>query len=132
MPWGDRTGPWGYGPRTGRGMGFCSGYSAPGYMNPCNPGGGRWGGMGRGWGRGRGFGRGRGMGLGRGWAQMNPHVYPVGPVRPISAMEPGVYGAYGSKEGEMAYLEDMKKSIEEELEGIKQRLKELSEANKEK
>ncbi len=129
MPWGDRTGPWGYGPRTGRGIGFCSGYSAPGYMNPYSPGGVRWGGISRGWGRGRVFGRGRGMGPGRGWAQMNPYIYPVGPVRPTSAMGPG---AYGSKEDEMAYLEDMKKSIEEELEGIKQRLKELSEANKEK
>ncbi|NPA39927.1 MAG: DUF5320 domain-containing protein, partial [Thermodesulfobacteria bacterium] len=25
MPWGDRTGPLGMGPRTGRGLGYCSG-----------------------------------------------------------------------------------------------------------
>jgi hypothetical protein len=62
MPWGDRTGPLGLGPRTGRGLGFCSGYDVPGYMNP-GPG------LGLGWGRGRGwrwwcrwFG-----GFGRGW-----------------------------------------------------------------
>ena len=98
------------------------------------------GGYGRGWRHRRmyyatgvpGYGRGRGMGFGRGWAQMNPYVHPVGPIRHISAMEPSVYGAYGSKEDEMAYLEDMKKSIEEELEGINQRLNELSEAHKEK
>jgi hypothetical protein len=98
------------------------------------------GGYGRGWRHRRtyyatgfpGYGRGRGMGLGRGWAQVNPYVNPVGAVRPISAMEPGVYGAHGSKEDEMAYLEDMKNSIEEELEGIKQRLKEMSGANREK
>jgi hypothetical protein len=34
MPWGDRTGPLGLGPRTGRGLEFCSGYDVPGYMNP--------------------------------------------------------------------------------------------------
>ena len=37
MPRGDRTGPYGDGPRTGRAMGFCSGYNSPGYLN--NPGG---------------------------------------------------------------------------------------------
>ncbi|QRX63171.1 DUF5320 domain-containing protein [Dysgonomonadaceae bacterium zrk40] len=31
MPSGDRTGPLGQGPRTGRARGFCSGYDAPGY-----------------------------------------------------------------------------------------------------
>jgi hypothetical protein len=55
MPWGDRTGPWGLGPMTGRAAGYCAGYPVPGYMNPI-PGFG-WGfGFGRGWGR--GFGRG--------------------------------------------------------------------------
>lgn len=49
MPSGDRTGPLGQGPRTGRGGGFCSGFAVPGFMN-----------------RGGGFGRGRG-GRGRGW-----------------------------------------------------------------
>ena len=69
MPWGDRTGPLGMGPRTGRGLGFCSGFSSPGFIK--GPG---WG-FGRGWGRGfgrswgRGFGRGRrGFGFGRGMA----------------------------------------------------------------
>jgi len=53
MPAGDGTGPRGLGPMTGRGAGYCTGYSAPGYMNPA------WGrgfaGRGRGW-----FGHGRG------------------------------------------------------------------------
>ena len=31
MPRGDRSGPSGNGPMTGRGNGFCAGYSAPGY-----------------------------------------------------------------------------------------------------
>jgi len=33
MPFGDGTGPAGAGPMTGRGAGFCAGYSVPGYMN---------------------------------------------------------------------------------------------------
>ncbi len=54
MPFGDGTGPGGYGPMTGRAAGFCAGYSMPGYANPA---------YGRGfWGRGRGGGGG-----GRGW-----------------------------------------------------------------
>jgi hypothetical protein len=51
MPFGDRTGPVGMGPMTGRAAGFCAGYGMPGHMNPAG---------GRGfWGRGRGGGRGR-------------------------------------------------------------------------
>jgi len=44
MPGGDRTGPWGMGPRTGRKAGFCSGYKKPGFMNRQMPFpfGGRW------------------------------------------------------------------------------------------
>jgi hypothetical protein len=34
MPFGDRTGPAGLGPMTGRAAGFCAGYPVPGYMNP--------------------------------------------------------------------------------------------------
>ena len=34
MPGGDRTGPRGEGPQTGRSMGYCSGQNAPGYLYP--------------------------------------------------------------------------------------------------
>ena len=51
MPGGDRTGPMGMGPMTGRGAGYCAGYPTPGFIN-------RW--------AGRGFGGG-GRGRGRGW-----------------------------------------------------------------
>jgi hypothetical protein len=57
MPGGDRTGPWGLGPRTGRAAGFCAGYGMPGYMNPI-PGRGFCGWGGGGFGRGMGWGRG--------------------------------------------------------------------------
>lgn len=50
MPRGDRTGPAGMGPMTGRGAGFCAGNGTAGYMNNAGTyGGGR--------GPGRGFGR---------------------------------------------------------------------------
>ena len=48
MPGGDRTGPAGTGPLTGRGAGFCNESDTPGYKNII-PGGGM------------GFGRGRGL-----------------------------------------------------------------------
>ncbi len=68
MPGGDRSGPWGRGPRTGRGFGYCSGSERPGYAPPRGPVGGyRYGdGYGRGYGRGWGFGRGWGRGWGGG------------------------------------------------------------------
>jgi hypothetical protein len=53
MPGGDRTGPMGAGPRTGRGMGYCSGYNQPAFAN-----------QGAGFRDWFGFGRG---GAGRGW-----------------------------------------------------------------
>ena len=37
MPRGDRTGPAGAGPMTGRRAGYCSGFSAPGFANPAMP-----------------------------------------------------------------------------------------------
>ncbi len=53
MPGGDCTGPQGAGPRTGRGMGYCSGYDQLGFANPAP-----------GFRGGVGFGR---EGTGRGW-----------------------------------------------------------------
>ena len=55
MPRGDRTGPDGLGPMTGRRAGYCAGYSVPGYMNDVP-----------GWGRGYGYGRGYRWGAGYG------------------------------------------------------------------
>ena len=59
MPGGNRTGPAGMGPMTGRAAGYCAGYPFPGFASPIP---GR--GMGFGFGRGMGFGFGRGMGFG--------------------------------------------------------------------
>jgi hypothetical protein len=60
MPFGDRTGPRGMGPMTGRGAGYCAGSGQAGFANPLSWG--RW--FGFGW---RSWGRGRGRGLGRRW-----------------------------------------------------------------
>ena len=68
MPRGDRTGPTGAGPMTGRAAGYCKGFVAPG---SASFGGGR----GRGMGGGRGFGRGYGRG---GIAPVAPAVAPTG------------------------------------------------------
>lgn len=92
MPGGDRTGPAGMGPMTGRGAGYCAGYTAPGYANPVAYGG-RGGGFGRGrGGMGMGFGRGGGMGLGRGWgraygAGFQAAPQPVAPVNELDALK---------------------------------------------
>ena len=57
MPRGDRTGPLGEGPMTGRQLGYGAGYDSPGFTK--GPGGGlRRGFFGRGAGFGRGYGRG--------------------------------------------------------------------------
>lgn len=60
MPRGDRTGPVGQGPATGRALGYCEGFDSPGFTK------GAGGGMGRGFGFGGGMGRGNGRGFGRG------------------------------------------------------------------
>ena len=51
MPQGDRSGPMGMGPRTGRAAGYCAGHPAAGYANPL-PGRGAYGGGGGRGGRG--------------------------------------------------------------------------------
>jgi len=53
MPRGDRTGPSGQGPMTGRGAGLCGGYATPGFANPLGRQRRPWGG---GWQRGMGYG----------------------------------------------------------------------------
>ena len=132
MPGGDRTGPRGQGPMTGRGAGYCAGYPVPGYMNPA-PGGGY--GMGRG--GGRGFGRGMGFrrGFGAGWAV--PAVYPPPaayppPVVYPAAPAPGVYpdpNVSAADPGlEIDALKRQADYLEGALEGIRKRMDELESA----
>jgi len=110
MPRGDRTGPNGMGPRTGRGAGFCSGFDRPGYMN---------GGAGTGFGYGRGMGRGfsHGMGYGRG-----VYGFPAG-----GYAAPSVPYTPYSKELEKGYLENEISILKEQLKVSESRLADLGE-----
>jgi len=109
MPWGDRTGPMGWGPMTGRGFGFCAGNDQPGFY--AGPGGGRaWG-----RGRGRGFGPGRGLGR-RGWFGAGP------PAQPYQAAPPA---ADMAAEQEKEMLKREAQNLKEAMTRLEQRLQEL-------
>jgi hypothetical protein len=118
MPRGDRTGPAGLGPMTGRAAGYCAGYSVPGYMNPV-------------WGRGF-FGRGRGGGFGRGrgyrnmyWATGLPGWARFGGYWPA---ETGVYpygAAAPTPQQEAEALKNQVKYMQETMNGLNERIREL-------
>jgi len=118
MPGGDRTGPLGLGPRTGRGVGFCSGSNTPGYMSSRL-------GFGRGFGRGRGLGRGY-WGRGRGFWRRDFYI-------PFSRPQYFDYGTNPqiNKDEEKAFLEDTIKNLEEEIKNMKNRIQELLKEKKE-
>lgn len=116
MPRGDRSGPYGAGPLTGRAAGYCAGYTVPGYMNPRR-------GYARGFGRGwrRGFGR----GWGRGWYAYTPHVI-------VQPSYPQVTPPPQTPEQETAALKNYheelaaeKADLEKEMDTIKDRIDEL-------
>ncbi|MBC7346355.1 MAG: DUF5320 domain-containing protein [Clostridia bacterium] len=119
MPRGDRTGPWGLGPMTGRGAGFCAGFPVPGYLNP-----GYWGPRGAWgwWGRGRGW-RHRFWATGvPGWAWWGGMPYPPGPVpTPPYWQKP----AGSEKQAEKQFLQEQASYLEKQLEELKKRLTEL-------
>ena len=105
MPGGDRTGPTGRGPMTGRGAGYCAGNPDPGYAKP---------GYGRGFGRGLGRGFGRGYwGRGRGFSRRGNYPEPY-------------YHPEPTKEEEKSYLEKMVKGLEEEIKAIRERIQEIT------
>jgi len=98
MPRGDRTGPLGLGPKTGRAMGYCAGYPTPGYTNP-------------------GFGRFRGRCC---WWR-----FIVMPTIPIAQAQPVHLQQQLTKKQELQMLEDEAKAIEQEQEALKQELEEI-------
>jgi hypothetical protein len=112
MPWGDGTGPFGGGPRTGRGLGYCAGYDRPGYA---------WGGGGYvGRGGGRGF-RNRYYATGlTGWQRAQAGVAPVyGP--PVG----GWAWAAPTKEQQAANLKAQAESMERALSELRRQLSDL-------
>ncbi len=140
MPRGDGTGPWGLGPMTGRGAGFCAGYPAPGFVNPI---------PGRGWPRGRGGGRGFGMGRGRGrgfhpygyapyafdygypaYAPSYSPTYADPAYNPTSSQPAYGYSGYPqlTKDQELKMLQEEASALKSEMETIETRIKELGKA----
>ncbi len=108
MPQGDRTGPMGQGPGTGRTLGFCAGYDTPGYAKGFGGGMGRGFGFGRGRGRGMGYGRGRNFGSSfTGFAQSFPMTQTI------------------SKDDEIKLLKSQAESLKRSQKDIEKRLSEL-------
>ncbi|MGM0650423.1 MAG: DUF5320 domain-containing protein [Bacteroidota bacterium] len=117
MPLGDKSGPNGQGPMTGRRLGFCTGNDQPGYTSDApgrgmgrgaNVGGGFGRGAGRGFGMGRGMAYGRGFGRGRGYARNAGYEDP-----PMSPKD------------EANMLKAESKRLEDELKAINGRIDEL-------
>ena len=117
MPGGDRTGPAGLGPRTGRGLGYCSGYDSPGYTK--GPGGGiAWG-----FGRGANYPYGREMAWRRGgrrWAGAGGYVrggraglFYAGPIET-------------TPEQRLDALKQEKEFLESELKGLQRAIEDVS------
>ena len=98
MPRGDRTGPAGMGPMTGRAAGLCAGFQSPGFMNR---------------GGGRGYGGFSGRGAGRGWR--NRFCAPVYP-----ANTPQV-----SAQNELEYLKQQAQYLKDSLDEINKRVEQL-------
>jgi len=108
MPFGNGTGPLGQGPMTGRGLGYCAGYSRQGYNNPT----GRFFGRGMAWHRGW-WGRGW-TGRWPGWSYNRSYPYSL----------PYPFQAPTAKEEKEILAEDLK-VLKAEMGAIEKRLKEL-------
>lgn len=142
MPGGDRTGPMGMGPMTGRGAGFCAGYGIPGFMNP-----------GVGWGMGPRGGRGsfgRGGGRGRrnwfwatgltgwqraamGWpAYGMPAPVPPNPAAPYPTAPYPTAPYQPTAEQELAALREQVKFMEDGVKEAQERIRELEKETEQK
>lgn len=111
MPRGDRTGPAGLGPKTGRAAGFCAGYAAPGFTNPFP-----------GRGLGPGFGRGMGMGFRGGRFPGAAYGYPYQPAVEIET----------DPKQEIGMLQNRANTLKSTLEQVQKRITVLEEKEQEK
>ncbi|HDP97705.1 MAG TPA: hypothetical protein ENN22_00770 [bacterium] len=112
MPGGDRTGPLGMGPRTGRAAGFCVGSNVPGYANPVG---------GRGFFR---FGMGA-MGRGRGWRHWYHATGLPFWARSTSAAFPGLQAQHPgsvSPEQELEMLKNQADNLKNALDEVNRRI----------
>jgi|DewCreStandDraft_4_1066084.scaffolds.fasta_scaffold12315_7 hypothetical protein len=115
MPFGDRTGPWGQGPGTGRGAGLCSGFAAPGFVSRAS---------------GSGF-FGRGRGGGRGWRNWYHATGLTGWQR--AQWWPSWWPSFSgpTREQEAAALKSQADRLDGILKSIRQRIEELEAKSKE-
>lgn len=130
MPRGNRTGPLGQGPMTGRAMGYCARFSNPGFMNP-GPGFRRGFGFGRGFGQGLGFGRGRGgrrFGFDDFWRYPYPQAMPYD--YPYTGPAPDPSSFQLSKEDELQHLKQESEILHQQMEDISKRIEELEKKKK--
>jgi len=112
MPFGDRTGPMGWGPRTGRGAGFCSGFAAPRSMNPA---------------AGSGFCGGRG---GRGWRNWFHATGLTGWQRAGFWPWSGLGPSGPSREQQASALKNWAEQLEATLREIRKRIEDLEAGSK--
>ncbi len=109
MPGGDRTGPMGMGPRTGRAAGYCGGFGMPGSQNLAL---GRWGAGDWGW----GYGPRGGRGGGRGWRHWYRATGLPGWLR-------GVAAPFGLDAGmEKEFLSRQARALQAELKALNDRI----------
>lgn len=114
MPRGDRTGPYGYGPMSGQGAGFCAGYDMPGYANAgFYRGGMRMGRRARGGRHSRFYG-----GMGRGWMGNAAYAVP--------------YPADMSPAEKTDMLKTREAWLQEQLEEVQQEMGDIQKDTKEK
>ncbi|MHA1794180.1 MAG: DUF5320 domain-containing protein [Promethearchaeota archaeon] len=106
----------GYGPMTGRGLGYCAGYSTPGYTK---------GGFGMGLGRGYRRGFGAGYGYGRGYRHRYYWQAGVVPAVPyVPTVVPGV--APSVPVNNVEFLKAQKNALEAQIKDIQASLESLN------
>lgn len=110
MPGGDRTGPRGQGPTTGRAAGFCNGNDTPGYDNPQ---------------RVRGFGRGGGMGFGGGGRGRRNRFNATGLTGWQRAQQEGEYGPQPQKPSLLSAIHSQIGAVQEALSALNERIAQL-------
>ena len=120
MPRGNGTGPWGQGSKTGRGLGYCTGYSTPGYAK--GPGMG----LARGFGRGRGATYGRGLAWQRGGGGFGGYGGLQSPIYDPRLFAPPIYTPPATPEDQVKILKQEKEYLESEVKNITNALEEIS------
>jgi hypothetical protein len=106
MPRGNRTGPMGAGPMTGRAAGYCAGQDVPGYANP-------------------GFGNGQRLGFrggGRGWR----HVYNTTGMPRWARTDYRYMPPAPAPESELAALQAQVRQLGDDLDALNKRIAEIA------